>query len=138
MLTSADRAALADRAAGRLIDSDTMAQRLGGWQMARLHDVGLRLPVAGRAADTATPLWWSATAVAECERFLRLLAALDGGGDRRCAAALVATMIRLMIEQSGEGRDIVDVPLFASLALRIGMADGAITVLGLRDHGTIR
>jgi hypothetical protein len=202
MMTAADDAALADRAAGRSIDSHAMAQRLGGWRIARRDGAAGRLsspdaipdpigtyplrtgiaplpgrkgfgvgrparnrsgapctdpppipplqggenlcsggigtdaipdPIAARREAVESPVSWSHTAVAQCDRLIRLLAALGGDGERRFAGALVATMVRLVVEGGAAADGIADVPVFGAFTLRVAVAGGAITVLGLRD-----
>jgi len=150
-LTAEDRRALADVAAGRLIDSETMTRRLGGWQIARSHApiVGLRrdtdaprwpLPAdssAGPSAETI-PLVWTQTAAAECERVRQWLAAFGHQSDQRFTAALVTTMIRLIVDGADQTSGIADVPLLPPFALRVLIAPGQLAVLGPRARSAIR
>ena len=147
MLTTADRAALADRAAGRLIDSRAMAQRLAGWQIGRRPGIAGSPPATrpldslrSRFYDETMPLLWAHGAVTECDRLGRQLAALGCGGERRFAAALMATMVCLIADGAGaeEGAIVGDVPLLASLTLRVATAHGRMTALGLRGQPVIR
>ncbi len=148
-VTAADRLALADVAAGRLIDSETMTQRLGGWQRAGMDaSVAERLPAGphlplptGARADPpceAVPLVWTHTAAAECERIRQLLAAFCDRGDHRFTAALITTMVRLIVDGPDQSHGIADVPLLPPFALRILIDPDRLTVLGPRDRMAIR
>lgn len=144
-LTAADRAALADLTAGRLIDSGDVAARLGGWRIARDDiaggaDAGVspsRSPTMAGERN-AIAVSWTHAAAADCERLCRLVTALDGDRGARLAAAVVTAMVRLIVEGRDRPNGIADVPLLPSVALRVVVADERLVVLGLRERLCIR
>lgn len=148
-LTADDHRALADLAAGRLIDSETITQRLGGWQIARFDTFAdgpdgfsaVNRPVIILPADAppnAAPVLWTLTAAAACDRIRHLLSAFGEQGERRFTAALVATMVRLIVDGVHTSDGIVDLPLLPPITLRILIDRDRLTVLGLRERATIR
>jgi len=138
----ADAAALADLAAGRVVDSEQIVGWLGGWQMARQADavvpcapIADRQPHAQGDAETR-PLVWTDNAYDACRRLRTDLAALSSDGDLRFVAALVARMVSLIVE-GGHAPSFAEVALMPPLYLRIAVTRTCITVLGLRWNGTL-
>ncbi len=138
-LTDGDRRALADMTAGRLLDSEAMAARLGGWQVARADRPASRLTEdrAEPRGDAVTLLWTEA-AIADYDRTRTLLAALSDHAVRRFAAAMVAAMVRAIVDGGGWASGIGDMPLLAHLVLRLSVTDGRLVVLGLRHAAMVR
>lgn len=138
----ADAAALADLAAGRVVDSDQIVGWLGGWQMARQADafvphppIADTQPHAQGDAETR-PLVWTESAYEACRRLRTDLAALSSDGDLRLVAALVATMVSLIVE-GGHAPGFAEVALMPPLYLRIAVTRTRIAILGLRWNGTL-
>jgi hypothetical protein len=135
-VTGPDRDALNDAAAGRLIDSETMSRRLGGWQLARTASG----EPAFHASDRVDParLYWAETAASACDRLRAMLAAFGNDGDDRLAAALIAAMVRLIVDGPDHPNGIADVPLSVPLALRIVSEGDRVIVLGVHTTDLIR
>ena len=138
----ADAAALADLAAGRVVDSDQIVGWLGGWQMARQADtfvpcapIADTQPHAQGDAETR-PLGWTDSAHDACRRLRTDVAALSSDSDLRFVAALVARMVSLIVE-GGHAPGFAEVALMPPLYLRIAVTRTRITVLGLRWNGTL-
>lgn len=138
----ADAAALADLAAGRVVDSEQVVGWLGGWQMARqadafAHSAPIADPQPHAHGDAETrPLVWTESAYDACRRLRADLAALSSDSDLRLVAALVANMVSLIVE----GRyppGFAEVALMPPLYLRIAVTPTLIAVLGLRWNGTL-
>lgn len=138
----ADAAALADLAAGRVVDSDQIVGWLGGWQMARQADAfDLCAPIADSQphaqGDAETrPLVWTESAYHACRCLRTDLAALSSDSDLRLVAALVAKMVSLIVE-GGHAPGFAEVALMPPLYLRIAVTRTRIAVLGLRWNGTL-
>ena len=140
----ADAAALADLAAGRVVDSEHIVGWLGGWQMARQADAFVHHPpIADTQPHTkgdaeTRPLVWTESAYEACRRLRTDLAALSSDGDLRLVAALVATMVSLIVE-GDHPPGFAEVALMPPLYLRIAVTRTRtrIAVLGLRWNGTL-
>ncbi len=138
-LTEGDHRALAQMTAGYLLDSEVMAARLGGWQVARSNRPNIRM-----SEDRAEPhgeavaLLWTEAAIADYDRTRTLLAGLSDDAERRFAAAVVAAMVRAIVDGGGWASGIGDIPLLANLALRLSVTDGRLVVLGLRHDELVR
>lgn len=139
----ADAAALADLAAGRVVDSDQIVGWLGGWQMARQAEAFVpHHPIAdtqrhAQGDAEMRPLVWTESAYDACRRLRTDLAALSSDGDLRLVAALVAKMVSLIVE-GGHPPGFAEVGLMPPLYLRIAVTHTRIAVLGLRWNGTLR
>nr|WP_277998557.1 hypothetical protein [Sphingomonas liriopis] len=160
----ADTAALADLAAGRIVDSETVARWLGGWHLARAErrgtvppdliaalveqraggDRSMPPPPAPRSdgltPDASTrdvPLIWTGTAIADCHRVRGLLAHFGTGAEQRLAAGLIAAMVELIVDGPARPRGRADIPLLPPLVLRVAIDPRRIAVLGLRWTGRI-
>lgn len=138
----ADAAALADLAAGRVVDSDQIVSWLGGWQMARQADAFVHHPPIADTqphpqGDAETrPLVWTDSAYDACRRLRTDLAALSSDSDLRLVAALVAKMVSLIVE-GGHAPGFAEVALMPPLHLRIAVTRTRIAILGLRWNGTL-
>lgn len=138
----ADAAALADLAAGRVVDSDQIVGWLGGWQMARQADTFVPHPPITDTqphpqGDAETrPLVWTDSAYDACRRLRTDLAALSSDSDLRLVAALVAKMVSLIVE-GGHAPGFAEVALMPPLHLRIAVTRTRIAILGLRWNGTL-
>ncbi|MCU6455749.1 hypothetical protein LPN01_16845 [Sphingomonas sp. A2-49] len=127
--------ALADIAAGRLVGSNAMALRLGGWHLARVDGAPSACdPFQGSPATSpATPLCWTARAVGACDRLRRSIAATDPSAERRFAAALVRGMIQLIVDGAPGADGCRDVALCPAVTLRLHVTAAGIVVLDLHD-----
>lgn len=138
-----DAAALADLAAGRVVDSAEVVRWLGGWQVARaaprldtpsLHAV-TPAPHAAGVTDTRAVVWTD-TALHACRRLRAQLVLLGDESDLRLVAALVANMVALIVE-GDHAPGFADAPLLPPLYLRIAITRERIAVLGLRWRGAL-
>ncbi|MGP7794680.1 hypothetical protein [Sphingomonas sp. CLY1604] len=131
-------AALADVRAGRLVDSDQVARRFGGWPLAMLDSRAAPGAAAFSAArDGVTPVAWTESAVAECERIRAILAGMNDEAGQRFAAVLLATLIRLIVDGHPGPPGIATIPVFPTLSLRLLTGDGRLIVLDLHPTAAI-
>lgn len=136
-----DVAALEDARAGRLIDSDQVARHLGGWSLATL-ETATPLPAATTdftviAGGATTPLAWTHSAFAECDRLRTIVARVSDTAERRFAAAILTAMIRLIVDGHHGAEGISTLPIHPMLSLRLLSGDGRLIVLGLSPTDAI-
>ena len=128
----------ADGGAVRLTPVDAVVRRLGGWHLARYHEVASPAGTVPGSHDpgwhdeaSATALYWTDRAVVACDRLRGLIVHLDVAAERRLTAMIVRAMVHLIVDGYPCASPRGDVPLRPGLSLHLRLSAAGIVVVDL-------